>query len=242
MAVHTSTCGNQRWTSGIFLGHFPPYSLRHGLLLNPVLTHWLHWLARKLQGYTCFHSLSLSLLVLGLHVCIIMPVFHMGSGDPNLGPHALPDESLSPSPVICYFCWVYFACGDLSQSPMWKLQRILRVCFLSHLCQIVIIRQHQSPFHSWGQKCRKFSKFPKIMLTNWKILEIWTICLWWDSFPTLPVTVGTPSFGEKSLTSWIEECSSIFSGKLFVSIHVIQLACCIQDEKKMFSCAWSLHF
>lgn len=170
MAVHTSTCGNQRWTSGIFLGHFPPYSLRHGLLLNPVLTHWLHWLARKLQGYTCFHSLSLSLLVLGLHVCIIMPVFHMGSGDPNLGPHALPDESLSPSPVICYFCWVYFACGDLSQSPMWKLQRILRVCFLSHLCQIVIIRQHQSPFHSWGQKCRKFINFPR---SCWQTGKFW---------------------------------------------------------------------
>lgn len=114
----------------------------------------------------------------------------------------------------------------------------LRTCFPSHLCQIVVIRQHHAPFHSGEQRCRNFSKLSKIVLTNSPI------CLLGGSFPTIPVTVGNTPFWREVISNasrtWIEafvlEASKIFSREViqFCSCNTISLLIC-EMRRKGFS-------
>lgn len=61
------------------------------------------------QGSTCLYSLPSWSRVPGIYshtwvLLLLLLLYHMGSGDPNSGDHALPNEPSSPSPVFCYCC------------------------------------------------------------------------------------------------------------------------------------------
>jgi hypothetical protein len=131
--------------------------------------------------------------------------------------------------VAEFICLWWFESGCLIE-----ITEVLRVCFPSHLCQIVIIRQHHSPFHSWRQICRNFSKLPKITMTNWPI------CLQGDSIPNFPATVGNTQLWKEHhglrLLFW-KIRKSLQGGYLILFMLTMSLLCGRWEETmSLYSC------
>lgn len=197
-----------------------------------MLTDRLHWLVRKLQGYTCLQSLSSCTWVTCMHNNAWFFTWSLGIQTQVL----IISKMSSHLPVLWFDIFVeVFAYGGLESKSLMEITNVLRVCFPRYLCQIVIIRQYHSPFQNWGGKAENSVNCPTGQLTNSGNLA-----------PLSPGRQFPHSSGynveEKSLTSWIEafglEGSRVFSERW----KVIQLACCMQDEKKMFFFAGSFHF